>query len=72
MDSKIVKTKCDWCGKEMPCPKDRLKEKQACLKCFSAKTGEMAKIPVGKLHVGLRPDNVHELADFIGQSIIEE
>ena len=66
-----AKTKCDWCGKEMECPKNRLAEKQVCIKCFTDKTDEMEKIPVGKLHIDLRIDNFHELAEFMVNSIDE-
>ena len=66
-----IKTKCGWCGKEMNCSKSRLAEKQVCIKCFTDKTDEMEKIPVGKLHIDLRLGNFHELAEFIGNSINE-
>ena len=53
MESKEVKVNCSFCGKEIPCPEDMVKQKHACYDCFLGLKEEIPDEEIGKIHVAI-------------------
>lgn len=55
-----IKVNCDFCGREMECPKDMLAKKQMCHECFydRAKKGGDDNGPIENVHVDIPVDEL--------------
>ena len=71
MEKNIIKTKCDFCGKEIECPKEMINLKQSCFNCFKNLPNKMGEIPVGKLHIDVNLKEIEQMNEFIAMNIFE-
>ena len=67
----FIKTKCDFCGKEMECPKNMLDLKQCCFNCFRTLPEKMKDISPGKLHIDIPLNEADGINEFIAEDITE-
>lgn len=67
----IVKTKCDFCGREIECPRNAINLKQCCFECFQKLPEKMDEIPVGKLHIDIPLNETDKMNEFVAGSITE-
>ena len=73
MNQKSVKVNCDFCGKEMECPADMLKEskKHMCYQCFITK--RPADEEIKNVHVDIPMDKMPEVAaSGMADKMVEE
>lgn len=74
-ENSSVKVNCDFCGKEIECPKNMLQKskKHMCYDCFQ-NAGELAKgEDLGEVHVDIPMDKMDELIpENLTNSLVEE
>lgn len=71
MKKNIIKTKCDFCGKEIECPIEMIDLKQCCFDCFIKLPEKMNEIPVGKLHIDVPLKDNDKMNEFVAMNITE-
>lgn len=75
MDKKSVKVKCSFCGKEIECPEDMLKEveKHACADCFRNIRDNLPEEEIKKLHVDMPLEELNDdMAEGIADKLVED
>ena len=73
MESKEVKVNCSFCGKEIPCPEDMVKQKHACYDCFLGLKEEIPDEEIGKIHVAIPTEKAMQaMPDMVMNYAMEE
>ncbi len=78
MNNKSVKVNCSFCGKEIECPEDMLKdaEKHACFECFEDREDKFAGLSeeeIGKIHVDYPLEELNSrMAKDLADELVEQ
>ncbi len=78
MTNKSVKVNCNFCGKEIECPEDMLKdaEKHACFECFEDREDKfagMSEEEIGKIHVDYPMEELNSrMAEDLADELVEQ
>ncbi len=74
----VVKVKCSFCGKEIECPENMLKDskKHMCFECFSNPSPELERLSeeeVSNIHIDIPRDKLDEvMPDFITNNLMSK
>ena len=73
MEKELI-VKCDFCGKEIPCPESMLNsEKHSCLECFKNLNKRLNKEELDKVHVAIPREKMNEvMPEILVTSMMEE
>jgi len=74
MEHKITKVNCSFCGKEIECPEDMMNaKKHSCFECFDKLKEHWSDKEIGKIHVDMPMDKVHEsIPETMTNSLVKE